>query len=145
MQPLPHHYRVRARAGGSGEVILSSDGAADLPSQSPPEFGGPPGYWTPESLLVAAIADCFVLTFRAIARARSLAWQALDVEVEGVLEKTPEGIRYTRFDVHARLVIAVAGDVEVATGLLHKAEHSCLISNSLNGRRELHAHVDVAA
>lgn len=145
MQPLPHHYRVRAHAGNSGEVTLSSTDAPDLPSQAPPEFGGPPGFWSPESLLVAAIADCFILTFRAIARARTLRWRSLAVEVIGVLEKTPEGQRLTRYDLHAQLEVPAEVDRDAATAVLQKAESGCLISNSLNGVVHLHAQVTTIA
>lgn len=145
MQPLPHHYRVRAQAGASGDVVLASADTAELRSQPPPEFGGPPGYWSPESLLVAAIADCFILTFRAVARARSLPWQELEVEVEGLLEKTPEGTRFTRYDLHARLGAPAGSDVAALTQALHRAEQGCLISNSLNGSVHLNAQVEVLA
>jgi organic hydroperoxide reductase OsmC/OhrA len=31
------------------------------------QLGGPGGQWSPETLLVAAAAECFILTFRAVA------------------------------------------------------------------------------
>ena len=34
---------------------------------APPEFGGEPGLWTPEHLLLAAVSTCFVATLRAVA------------------------------------------------------------------------------
>jgi len=41
MQEFPHHYRVAADAEASGTVLLSSDGAPNLLSAPPIEFGGP--------------------------------------------------------------------------------------------------------
>ena len=69
MQELPHHYVVSANAKTVGNVALSANGVSDLESAPPAEFGGPGDQWSPESLLVAAVADCFILSFRAIARA----------------------------------------------------------------------------
>ena len=58
--------------------------AAALPpimAASPPQFGGPPGRWSPETLLVAAVADCYILSFRAIAKATKLPWDAIECAV----------------------------------------------------------------
>jgi len=40
--------------------------------------------------------------------------------------------------VHATLRVPAGTDVSRATTLLAKAEHVCLVSNSLNGERHLH-------
>ena len=72
MQDFPHHYSAFARAQEQGEIELGGDGLAPLQSAPPAEFGGPGDLWSPETLLVAAVADCFALTFRAIARASKL-------------------------------------------------------------------------
>ena len=69
MHPFPHHYRARVGIAPEGEVSLDSEGLAQIRSLPPPEFGGPGGYWSPETLLLAAVGDCMMLTFRAIAKA----------------------------------------------------------------------------
>ena len=74
MHPYPHVYKVTVAAPADGEVTLSGADLPDLPLHAPPEFDGPPGYWSPETLLTAAVASCFVLSFRAIARASKLEW-----------------------------------------------------------------------
>jgi organic hydroperoxide reductase OsmC/OhrA len=71
MHPLPHHYNVSIRAGEEGSVEITSPGLSTLVSAPPVEFGGPGDLWSPETLIVAAVADCFVFTFRAIAAASS--------------------------------------------------------------------------
>jgi organic hydroperoxide reductase OsmC/OhrA len=67
MQPFPHHYSVIAKADTQGDVALAGDRLPPIPSAPPTEFGGPGDRWSPETLFVAAVADCFVLTFRGIA------------------------------------------------------------------------------
>ncbi len=143
MHPLPHRYHVRSHAGPDGEVVLRHPGAADLASMPPPEFGGPGGHWSPEALLVGAIADCYALTFRALARARSLPWTHLDCAVEGVLERASDGLRFTGFSVHARLQVPAGVDAALAERLLHEAEQRCLVSNSLKAIGTLQAHVEI--
>ena len=68
MQDFPHHYRCVATANADqSRVRVSSQGLDDLITDVPSEFGGPGDQWSPEALLIAAVADCFVLTFRAMA------------------------------------------------------------------------------
>ncbi|NND00112.1 MAG: OsmC family protein, partial [Gammaproteobacteria bacterium] len=86
MHAFPHRYKVTGRAGVDGDVILSSPELPDIASQPPREFDGPGDRWSPESLLTAAVADCFILGFRAITAASRMPFTQLDVEVEGVLD-----------------------------------------------------------
>jgi len=124
-----------------GEVRLGADGLPDLASMPPPEFDGPGGYWSPETLLVAAVADCFTLSFRSIARASRLEWRELTAEVNGVLERSDGVARFTRFDTHAELVVPAGTDPARARSLLEKAEKICLVSNSLSAVRHLECEV----
>lgn len=137
MHPYPHRYTVRAAGAEAGTVVCSAAGLPDLATTPPPEFDGPEGYWSPETLLMAAIADCYVLSFRAVARASKLAWEDLDVSVEGLLEKTPEGTRFTHYVLRPRLRLADPDREALARTALAKAERVCLVSNSLKGEFEL--------
>ena len=69
MQNFPHHYQVTATCGVEDNIAVTSADLPSLQTNSPPEFDGPPGLWSPETLLTAAVANCFILTFRAVARA----------------------------------------------------------------------------
>lgn len=144
MHPYPHHYKVTVGAPAEGEVALGAAGLPDLASMPPPEFDGPPGYWSPETLLVASVADCFVLSFRAVARASKFEWQSLSAEVEGVLDRVDGMSRFTRFTTHARLVVAAGADERRARMLLEKAEKVCLVSNSLTAERHIESEIVVA-
>ena len=141
MQPLPHRYAVAAEAAAEGSVRLAASGLADLESAPPTEFGGPGDRWSPETLLVAAVADCFVLTFRAVARASSYAWTRLRCDAEGVLERTPEGTRFTTIRLRAELETPGGADASRGERLLAKAEKGCLVSNSLKAEIQLEARV----
>ncbi len=140
MQPFPHHYAVTALSGTDAEVILEAEGVASLRSTTPPEFGGTGGRWSPETLLVAAVADCFVLTFRGIANASQLSWTSLTCDVVGTLERVSGVTRFTRFDVTARLQVPEGVSQALAHRLLIKAEGTCLVTRSLNAD----THVDVS-
>jgi organic hydroperoxide reductase OsmC/OhrA len=144
MQAYPHHYRAKAVAAAGSAVTLQSQGLENLNSDAPAEFGGPGDQWSPETLLIAAIADCFVLTFKAIARASKIEWLDLQCEVEGVLERVEQVTRFTRFDIHATLKIASGVDEHKARHILEKSEAVCLITNSLIGEKRLRTDVIVS-
>ncbi len=145
MQDYPHHYKVAAVAGPEGEVGLTSDRLQAIPSAAPAQFGGPGDKWSPETLLTAAVADCFILTFRAIARASKVSWTSLTCEVEGKLERKDGVTQFTEFVVNATLTVPEDTREERAQRLLEKAEESCLVTNSLTSTRRLNAVVQRAA
>ena len=143
MHPFPHRYTVSALAASAGVVTLRSRDLEDIQSTAPPEFGGPEGNWSPETLLVAAVADCFVLSFKAIAGASRLEWLEIDCGGEGVLEKTDTGMRFTHINLNVHLRVPAGADVARAERLLEKAEKACLVSNSLNS--EIHLTLRVSS
>lgn len=141
MHPYPHVYRAMASAGPGGSVAVDSKGVPRLDSAPPPEFDGPGDLWSPETLLVAAMADCFVLTFRAFSRASKFDWNTLECRVEGVLERVEGVTRFSSFATYATLTVPAAADRARAGQLLEKAERGCLISNSVLGARSLETQV----
>jgi organic hydroperoxide reductase OsmC/OhrA len=141
MHPFPHHYIVNAVVRPDGDVPLSTEGVRVIESAPPKEFDGPGNQWSPESLLTAAVADCFVLSFRAIAAASKFAWVSLEARTEGTLDRVDGKMRFTRFDTHAKLHVPPGADAERAKKLLEKAELTCLVANSLNSERHLEVQV----
>ncbi len=145
MHPFPHRYRVRADGAAEGPVRVACEGVPDIATQAPPEFDGPPGYWSPEGLLAASVADCYILSFRAAARASRLAWDSLAVDVEGVLERVDGVTRFTRFRIAPRLALAPGASETLAQAVLQKAKSLCLVTNSLSAECELVPEVRTAA
>lgn len=131
MQDLPHHYLVNASTEADGNVELKADNLPLLVTAPPAEFGGPGDQWSPETLLVGAVADCFALTFKAIARASKLEWNNLECSAEGVLDRVDRVTRFTAVTVTARLTVPAGTDVDKAQRLLEKSETACLVTRSL--------------
>lgn len=134
---FPHHYQVKAECGGSGAVTLSVAGLPSLDSMPPAQFGGPGDQWSPEDLLTAAVADCFALSFRAIAAASKFEFVGLSIDVTGTLDRVERAMCFTQFDLKATLRIPSGADSERAQRLLEKAEQTCLITNSLKSQIHL--------
>ena len=137
MQPLPHIYSVTAAGSALGDVALTAPGAPLLMSAVPAQFGGPGDEWSPESLLAAALAGCFILTFRAVARASRLPWTHLACDVEATLERLDGVMQFTRVVTRASLTAPEGINTVLCERALAKAEESCLVANSLRCRREL--------
>ena len=144
MHPYPHLYKVSASGSATGSITVSATGLPTLETAPPPEFDGPGGVWSPETLLCASVADCFILTFRAVSRAARLEWSKLECQVDGTLERIEGVSMFSRFITRAELTVPAGTDVTKARSLLEKAEHGCLIANSLRGDRTLEATVIVS-
>ncbi len=144
MHPYPHQYTVQAEARPEGDVPLASAGLPTLATAPPVEFDGPGDRWSPETLLVGAVADCFLLSFRGVARANKFTWHRLECAVEGTLNRVEGRTRFTHIVVRATLHAPAGTDEAKAKQLLERAEHLCLISNSLVAERRVEATVVVA-
>jgi peroxiredoxin-like protein len=143
MQDLPHQYQVSATAEADGNIVLEADKLPKLISAPPAEFGGPGDEWSPEHLLVASVADCFILTFRAVARASKLEWSNIESSAVGVLERVDRLTQFTSFTVAATLTVPVGTDVDKAQRVLEKSEAACLITNSLTAETHLETQIIV--
>jgi peroxiredoxin-like protein len=141
MQDLPHQYQVNANAESEGNIVLKVDDLPQLVSAAPAQFGGPGDQWSPEHLLVASVADCFILTFRAVAKASKLPWSNLEASAEGVLERVDRVTRFTSFTVTATLTVPQDTNIDKARRLLEKAEEACLVTNSMIAESHLEANV----
>lgn len=141
MHSFPHNYFVTATGEPEGIVTVSSQGLPELATTPPPEFDGPEGYWSPETLLVAAVSDCFILTFRGIAKANRFEWMDIRVESEGVLERVERTTLFTKVIVRPTLTLPAGADAEKAHKLLEKAEAGCLITNSFKAEIALEAKI----
>lgn len=108
---------------------------------APPEFGGEPGVWTPEHFLLAAVASCFIETFKAVARASKLEFQGIEVAVDGLLEKEAAGLRFTKIFIRSALIIYDDAAHELALRVLNKAGRNCLVVRSLSSSVEVESKI----
>jgi peroxiredoxin-like protein len=145
MQDFPHHYSVVAKSGVEGDVTLEAQGLPAVASAAPAEFGGPGNRWSPETLLVGAVADCFILTFRAVAQASKFSWISLRCDAEGTLDRVDRVMQFTGFVVRATLRIPAGTDEAQAERMLARSEKGCLISNSLKADARLETKIEIEA
>jgi uncharacterized OsmC-like protein len=141
MAPYPHEYKVSSAGGPDGVLPVDSKGLPTLQTQAPPEYGGPEGYWSPETMLTGAVANCLILTFRALARTGKLEWTNLDVDCTGTVEKTRDGLKFTRFGIDAVLTVGADADEARAREILESAKKYCLVTASLTSETQLNAEI----
>lgn len=126
--PFPHHYEVTLTGDGDSLGTLNAGPRPSLAGGPPPEFGGDEQRWSPEHLLLASASLCLMTTFASIAAKSKLEVSGYESRAEGVLDKTPEGLRFTRILLK---VTIRAADAAKASRLLDLAKKHCIVSNSL--------------
>jgi organic hydroperoxide reductase OsmC/OhrA len=108
---------------------------------APPEFNGEPGFWTPEQFLLAAVASCFITTFQAIAGFSKFEPLALDITVHGHLSKSQGGYDFTQIVLRPVLTIRDESQRTLASRLLAKTEHACLVARALKCEIRMEAEI----
>jgi peroxiredoxin-like protein len=112
--------------------MASADGVPQaIEFSAPPEFHGERELWTPEHFLMAAVASCYISTFRAIADSSHFETVALDVAAEGIMTRD-RGYRFTEITISPVLTVATDEEIELGRKLLEKAEANCPITRSLS-------------
>jgi len=145
MHPFPHHYAVSASSESSSLIQVTSSGKPDLVTGPPEEFGGTGKEWSPEDLIVASVVDCYILSFKAVAKASRLDWISIDCDAVGTLDKVERLPQFTAFSIKAKLVVPAGIDekgLAKAERLLQKAEAICLITNSMKSSSELEFEIE---
>ncbi len=127
-----HTYRVVAwwNAGKTGLAKADSAPSA-IHFAAPPQFGGLEGRWSPEDLLLCAVAGCFTTTFRALADYSKFEYTDLEVEVEGTVHKAESGYEFAGILIRPTLTIYNLEERPRADRLLEKAKRLCLISRAV--------------
>jgi peroxiredoxin-like protein len=131
MQESYKHQVVAWWSSGLTGLAKSNSAPNSIHFAAPAQFGGLEGRWTPEDLLLGAIASCFTTTFRVVAEHSK--WEYLDLQVEasGTVEKADSGYQFTQIVVRPVLKISGETERERALHLLQKANSLCLVSRAL--------------
>lgn len=127
-----YRFRVVAWwAAGRTGIAKSTSAPNAIHFTSPPAFGGVDGRWTPQDLLLCAVASCYTTTFRAVAEDSKFDYTDLQVEVEGAISKTETGYTFGEVLVRAHLMIPQEAEQARAIKLLNRAKGLCLVSRAL--------------
>jgi organic hydroperoxide reductase OsmC/OhrA len=140
-----HKYRVIAWWTSGQTGIAKSDSAPNaIHFTAPSQFGGLEGRWTPEDLLMNALASCFTTTFHTIAGYSKFEYRDLAVEAEGTVSKTDTGYGFNEIVIRPNLTIAREENRQQAIVLLYKAKALCLVSRALATPQKFEIQVEIS-
>lgn len=143
---MQHQYRVTAWWTSGRTGIAKSDSTPNaIHFSAPAQFGGIDGRWTPEELLLAAVAGCFTTTLRSVASSAHLDYTDLEVEAFATLYKMESGYGFSEIVIRPTLKLADDTERGRAHDLLKKAERLCLVSRALAMPLRFEPQLEVAA
>ena len=121
---------IRCMAGNPAVTTMS--GAKEAEIGPPVEYGGRPDTLNPEELFVASINSCLMLVFYHFAEKSGVAIESYEADAEGTVEKTRNGLRFTKVSVQAQVKIQATDGAGSLQELAELAEKFCLVSNSVS-------------
>jgi len=96
------------------------------------ELGGLQGRWTPEQLLLCALAGSFTTTFADIARGLKFDYTDLEVEIEGSVGRSrTTGCNFNEILIRPRLTVNSEEQREAGLNLLRRTKSVCMISRAI--------------
>jgi organic hydroperoxide reductase OsmC/OhrA len=134
-------FPVQAHWFGSRLIRLDAREKPPLRIATPPEFkDGIAGVWSPEELLVGALAACYELTLAAIADRRDIPLHTLEVDASGHVERHSDGYGFTVIELDVELTTDPGRELQ-AEEAARLAKQVCIIGRAL----EVPVHVRVEA
>jgi organic hydroperoxide reductase OsmC/OhrA len=141
-----YRFPVRIEEAEGLWVTALAHGSPPLTVATPPEFrGGLEGHWSPEQLLVAAVASCYELTLRSIADRRQLRFGELHVRATGHVTRLARGrIGFLAIELDVSMQTK-PGDEGIAEAAARRAHELCIVGRALEVPVELKLELRVPA
>jgi organic hydroperoxide reductase OsmC/OhrA len=141
---MDHHYRLdltwqgNRGSGTTGyrdygrDVLLRADGKPDLLGSADPTFRGDASRWNPEEMLVAALAQCHLLSYLHSAVRHGVVVTAYDDSPVGTMAQSGQGGRFTSVLLRPRVTVADPAMRETAAAIHREAGENCFIAASVS-------------
>lgn len=113
-------------------AVASCDGKVDLALSAGGGDGADLTCWNPEDLLGAALAQCHLLTFLALAAKVRLRVLMYDDHVKVEVDTVDRVTKVTRIVLAPLITVAPGTDHAKVAEMFEKAHKYCYIANSLN-------------
>lgn len=140
-----HHYSLTVQwTGNLGEGTSSYRGYSRdhdvlipglpaLPGSADPTFHGDRSRYNPEQLLLAALAQCHMLSFLHVAVRHGVVVTDYRDEATGVMRLNRDGSgQFESVTLHPRVILADPAHVALAEQMHHEANEVCFIARSVN-------------
>ena len=116
---------------GSDVATTVMSGVGKVNVEAPLEYGGSGEALNPEELFVASVNSCLMLVFDHFANKYKVDLISYDSQASGEVEKTKNGLRFTKVVVAAQVKVDDAHADKISE-IAELAEKFCLVSGSLN-------------
>ena len=127
-----HRYGVRTRFRGSQGLALEAPGKPVLRIASAGEFrDGVEGVWSPEELLVGALASCYQRSLVEIAEYRGMPLHAVRVDGTGHVQRKDTEYHFVLFELDVELEVDSGCEGE-AGDIAELARQRCLVGAALD-------------
>ena len=140
---MDHSYAVRVQwqgnlgTGTSGyrdygrDLLITAEGNPPIEGSADKPFRGTPERWNPEELLLAALAQCHLLSYLHVATKNGIVVTDYEDDAVGTMQQVGEGGHFTSVTLRPVVTIS-AGDPAVAAQIHAEASALCFIAASVN-------------
>ena len=140
---LDHNYAVRVEwqgnhgTGTSGyrdygrDLVITAEGNPPIEGSADRPFRGSPERWNPEELLLAALAQCHMLSYLHVAVKNGIVVTDYEDDAVGTMTQVGDGGHFTSVTLRPVVTIS-AGDAALARAIHAEANALCFIASSVN-------------
>ncbi|GAB2550311.1 OsmC family protein [Leucobacter ruminantium] len=114
------------------QLTISGEGKSDIEGSAARAFHGDRDRWNPEELLIAALAECHMLSYLHMAVRAGVVVAAYEDDAVGTLKQEGLGGRFTEVVLRPRVTVAEPSMVDAARTAHAEAREHCFIANSVN-------------
>ncbi|CAG7573574.1 organic hydroperoxide reductase OsmC/OhrA [Barrientosiimonas humi] len=119
--------------GYGRDHLISASGLPDIAGSADRTFHGDRDRWNPEQLLLAALAQCHMLSYLHMAVRAGVVVTAYADAAEGTLGLNPDGSgQFTAATLRPRVTIDAGSDRDAALEAHHPAHEACFIARSVS-------------
>jgi len=111
--------------------VLVAEGPPPILASADKPFRGDPDRWNPEQLLLAALAQCHLLSYLHVAVKNGVVVTGYSDDAVGRMVQEGEGGRFESVTLRPRVRVAEASMIELAQSLHAEASRLCFIANSV--------------
>ena len=117
----------------SRDLVIECHGKPPIMGSTAPAFGGDPGRYDPEDLLVASLSSCHMLWYLYLAAEAGVVVTAYKDSARGTMALGRGGAgQFTEAVLAPEITVTAGSDAEKAASLHERAHEMCYVARSVN-------------
>jgi organic hydroperoxide reductase OsmC/OhrA len=140
---VKYEYNTHLEWTSEKRGILRCKGKPDIKVACPPEFGGHPGFWSPEDLFVGSVEVCMLTTFLWFVNKENVTLKSYRSKTSGSVELVSGVFRFSSITVTMNIGISHENDRNIIEKILKKVKRACLVSNSIQSEVNIESIITV--